>query len=1126
VALLPAAGWGVPSLSFVSASDTHYEDPNESNDLERVILATCNTVTSRTLSNVAVRGMRGIMVPGDLLNTGTTTQWTSWAADFGLNGADGRIPAYPVYEVFGGSGHDGAAMPTSIAARNTRRFGLTAANSGNYSWDWNGIHFVVAGVKAGVLSTDADRVFLANDLATHVGTSGRPVVLLEHENAGNLVQSLYDEVLKNYNVILILNGHQAGGAPVWNGIQTLSGNAFPGGYWLVQINGTTLRAGRTKGGSGNLTASVTRTVTYPTSVTWATAPSNGAWDRPAIWNGGVTPQANGDYASVVVSAATALTLERAYTLSGLTLETSGGGGVSLGAANGSASLTLQKTAGAVMLHALGNHSLNLPVELANDAAVWVDHGSQLDLNGRFNGSAKGLAKAGQGKLVLNVANTYSGATVLSAGVCQLVHPSGVPGGIGATGGTSALTIQGGVLELTDTDFLRPLGTDAAAVSFLGPGGFASLGNAGDRTVNFGNSGAAVTWGAGNFVPTGAALRLSSSSGALRFANPIQLGTATGKFEVIGGTARLDGGVSGTGGIEKIGAGTLVLPRLATFTGPVAITAGTLQLGASDVSGPSNNFTLAGSISGGALVKEGDTTVTLGAANSHATTTVARGTLRLNHRGALGYGVSIPRGASLPTTAVASGGTLDVNGQSLGCRITLSGGALVNQAASAATLAAIAGVTTSAGGEAIPAGTGVALTGGGGSGATVSASFGLTPQSFSFTSAGIEYQIGDILYITGGGGSGARIRLTSGGGVTTNWTLIDPGSGYTSAPTGVVGGEGSAGYNGRGAAITGNAQNFQVASLTLTASGGGYTSMPSVTLAAGSGFTAVAVASEIVLTSTSSIGGTGELNVNASISGAGGLTKTGSGTTTLAGLLSYSGDTRVEAGTLVLTAAALADAADVGLASGSVLMLNTGATDTIDELFLDGVAQKAGEWGAPGSGAANTTAMLAGTGRLRVTTGPASPLASWLAANNVPAAQQQPGADPDSDGQPNFLEYALDSNPSQPGSHAKVFHQFTPGDNSRALTLTVAVRDGVTFQADGNRLRGVLAADSLTYIIEAAEVLGLWGSHPLTEVGALEATTLHSQFPAPSPGWSLRSFRLSGSPTTHPNTFMRVQVTNP
>ena len=117
MALVPATGWCVPSLSFVSASDTHYEDPDESNDLERAILATCNSVPNRTMSNVPLRGMRGILVPGDLLNTGTATQSSYWSADYGLNGSDGRIPEYPVYEVFGGSGHDGAAMPaTSVGS--------------------------------------------------------------------------------------------------------------------------------------------------------------------------------------------------------------------------------------------------------------------------------------------------------------------------------------------------------------------------------------------------------------------------------------------------------------------------------------------------------------------------------------------------------------------------------------------------------------------------------------------------------------------------------------------------------------------------------------------------------------------------------------------------------------------------------------------------------------------------------------------------------------------------------------------------------------------------------------------------------------------------------------------------
>jgi len=84
---------------------------------------------------------------------------------------------------------------------------------------------------------------------------------------------------------------------------------------------------------------------------------------------------------------------------------------------------------------------------------------------------------------------------------------------------------------------------------------------------------------------------------------------------------------------------------------------------------------------------------------------------------------------------------------------------------------------------------------------------------------------------------------------------------------------------------------------------------------------------------------------------GGLTKKGAGTLTLTGANTYSGDTIVNEGTLSLAAAYLADMADVKLAAtGAVLNLNTGATDTIHAFVIGGVAQAIGEWGALGSGA--------------------------------------------------------------------------------------------------------------------------------------------------------------------------------
>jgi len=110
-----------------------------------------------------------------------------------------------------------------------------------------------------------------------------------------------------------------------------------------------------------------------------------------------------------------------------------------------------------------------------------------------------------------------------------------------------------------------------------------------------------------------------------------------------------------------------------------------------------------------------------------------------------------------------------------------------------------------------------------------------------------------------------------------------------------------------------------------------------------------------------------------IQGTGGLTKVGSGTFSMTGTNTYSGDTRVNGGTLSSSVStSLADAADVYLTTGSFLNLNFAGTDTIDSLFIDGVGQATGTWGAMSNAlAANKTPLITGTGLLNVTT-PATP----------------------------------------------------------------------------------------------------------------------------------------------------------
>jgi len=142
-----------------------------------------------------------------------------------------------------------------------------------------------------------------------------------------------------------------------------------------------------------------------------------------------------------------------------------------------------------------------------------------------------------------------------------------------------------------------------------------------------------------------------------------------------------------------------------------------------------------------------------------------------------------------------------------------------------------------------------------------------------------------------------------------------------------------------------------------------------------------------------------------------LEKTGSGTQTLAGPNSYSGDTTVSGGTLVLQQINTAnELATVTIAAGAVLGLDFAGTDTVDKLFLGtpAVQVPAGTYDA-----AHPTygGYFSFEGSLDVITGPAaSGFANWItgtfANGSVPADQQGPNDDPDGDGISNLMEYAI------------------------------------------------------------------------------------------------------------------------
>ena len=239
-----------------------------------------------------------------------------------------------------------------------------------------------------------------------------------------------------------------------------------------------------------------------------------------------------------------------------------------------------------------------------------------------------------GTLALSGSNSYTGETKLSYRILRLDSASALPGGIAASGGTSSLNFNGGVLGLNHGDFARGTGTGAAEVKWTNSGGFAAFGT--DRTVNLGGAGATAIWNSGSFVPTGRALILggSGAAGTLIFENPIDLGTATRTLQADDGTASVDGRLtgilSGAGGISKSGAGTLELTADNSFTGTIGVSAGTLRLaGAAGSANDSSGVAVSG---GGTLLL--DNTTNLGdRLKDTGTVSLAGGTLSFYHQGA-------------------------------------------------------------------------------------------------------------------------------------------------------------------------------------------------------------------------------------------------------------------------------------------------------------------------------------------------------------------------------------------------------------------------------------------------------------------------------------------------------------
>jgi autotransporter-associated beta strand protein len=245
-----------------------------------------------------------------------------------------------------------------------------------------------------------------------------------------------------------------------------------------------------------------------------------------------------------------------------------------------------------------------------------------------------------------------------------------------------------------------------------------------------------------------------------------------------------------------------------------------------------------------------------------------------------------------------------------------------------------------------------------------------------------------------------------------------------------------------------------------------------------------------------------------------LVKRGSSVFTLSGPFTYGGDTSIEAGTLVLASASLADDSSVHVTAGATLHLPHGASDTVAELWVDGVRRPAGAYDV------NNANFITGSGSLVVTSGPVTdPYEDWLAdAGLVPGA---PGTGPfesaDNSGVANLIQFALGGDARDPANNGvKRIFGVADGIAEGQMLLTIAVRKGAVF---AGQPAPTATVDGISYSIQGSENLQLWNAPVEAVAPAFDG---NGEVSAP-PGYELRTFRLTPAPGTGAAGYLRVAV---
>jgi fibronectin-binding autotransporter adhesin len=608
----------------------------------------------------------------------------------------------------------------------------------------------------------------------------------------------------------------------------------------------------------------------------------------------------------------------------------------------------------------GGTSGSINGNVIDNGTLAFDRSDAVTFAGAISGAGS-VTQIGTGTTILTGTNTYGGGTTISSGTLQIgngVTNGSIVGDV-TDNGTLAFDQVGsvpfagaisrtGTVEQIGSGILRLTGNNTYSGATTVSSGTLQAGSATAFSANsaFNVMGLSVLDLNGFDVSIGS---LAGVAGAT-----VSLGVHTLTAGGNNASTTYAGLITGTGGLTKVGSGTLTLSGTSTYTGPTNINAGVLVGGALNSLSSLSAFVIANAASldissadqtigslagaGGATVNLGTHILTTGGNNTSTTyaglitgsgglTKVGLGTLTLS-------GTSIYSGATNINAGVLAGGA--PNSLSRFSAFAIANAAVLDISAADQTigsLAGVAGATVNLGAH--------SLTTGGDNTSTLFAG------TISGSGGGALVKIGSGIFTIAG------TNTYSSGTTISAGTLQIGNGGTTGSITGNVTDNGTLVFNRSDAmtfdgVISGTGSLVQLGSDTLTLTGNntysGNTTISAGTLQIGNGGTSGSVSGNVTDNGTVAFDRSDSVTFAGVIKGTGNLVQLGSGTLVLNGNNSYSGGTTISAGTLQI-----GNGGTTGSIIGNVIDNAALVFDRRDTVTFGGIVSGAGKLVQLGTG---------------------------------------------------------------------------------------------------------------------------------------------------------------------------------